>query len=106
MGVTIADRSWLLGARKMRQDDDEDFDDAGSMVSIETGRTNFSDDAEFYDTYTKSDGEDAAVDEAIEELTEKRYLLLFGISVYASNALVCCMNANLYCLQFVHNAML
>ncbi|GAB9473292.1 hypothetical protein Gpo141_00010446 [Globisporangium polare] len=56
----------------MRQDDDEDFDDAESMVSIETGRTNLSDDAEFYDTYTKSDGEDAAVDEAIEELTEKR----------------------------------
>lgn len=74
MGVTIADRKWLLGARKMRQDDDEDFDDAESMVSIETGRTNLSDDAEFYDTYTKSDGEDAAVDEAIEELTEKRYL--------------------------------
>lgn len=89
----------------MRQDDDEDFDDAGSMVSIETGRTNYSDDAEFYDTYTKSDGEDAAVDEAIEELTEKRYLL-FCISVYASNALVCRMNANLYCLQLGHNAML
>lgn len=82
MGVTIANPSLLLrlGARKMRQDDDEDFDDAGSMASIETGRTNLSDDAEFYDTYTKSDGEDAAVDEAIEELTEKRYLSLSAVA--------------------------
>ncbi|TYZ63742.1 hypothetical protein PybrP1_003711 [[Pythium] brassicae (nom. inval.)] len=35
------------GGRRMRQQgDDEDFDDAGSIASIETGRTNLSDDAE------------------------------------------------------------
>jgi hypothetical protein len=62
------------GGRKMRNvDDDDDFDDAMSMASIETGRTHASDDAEFYDSYTKDDGDEAAIDEAIEELTEKRY---------------------------------
>uniref|UniRef100_K3WKD3 Interferon-related developmental regulator N-terminal domain-containing protein n=1 Tax=Globisporangium ultimum (strain ATCC 200006 / CBS 805.95 / DAOM BR144) TaxID=431595 RepID=K3WKD3_GLOUD len=61
------------GGRKMRNvDDDDDFDDAMSMASIETGRTHASDDAEFYDSYTKDDGDEAAIDEAIEELTEKR----------------------------------
>lgn len=55
-----------------QQGDDEDFDDAGSVASVETGRTNLSDDAEANYDNTKSDVDDAEVDEAIEELTEKR----------------------------------
>lgn len=69
--VTIADPALLAGARKMREEE-EDFDDSVSMASVETGRTHASDDAEFYDSYTKDDGDDADIDEAIEELTEKR----------------------------------
>lgn len=62
----------MMPGRKMRQDDDDD-DDAASMVSVETMRTNASEDAEFYDSYTKSEGEEETIEEAIEELTEKRY---------------------------------
>ncbi|KAF1330176.1 Interferon-related developmental regulator 1, partial [Globisporangium splendens] len=55
-------------------EEDDDFDDAVSIASIETGRTHASDDAEFYDSYTKDDGDEAAIDEAIEELTEKSFV--------------------------------
>lgn len=55
----------------MRQDESDD-DDAVSLASIETGRTFASEDAEFYDTYTKSEGDDESIEEAVEELTEKR----------------------------------
>ncbi|KAJ0405005.1 hypothetical protein P43SY_004922 [Pythium insidiosum] len=59
------------GGRKMRHDD-YDEDDTTSIASIETGRSIASEDADFYDTYTKSDGEEEDIDQAIEELTERR----------------------------------
>lgn len=56
-----------------QQGDDEDFDDAMSIASVETGRTNLSDDADaYYEARGRSDGDDADIDEAVEELTEKR----------------------------------
>lgn len=61
----------MVPGRKMRHDDDED-DDAASMVSVETIRTMASEDAEFYDSYMRSEGEEETIEEAIEELTEKR----------------------------------
>ncbi|GLD93075.1 hypothetical protein PINS_up001667 [Pythium insidiosum] len=61
----------LLAGRKMRHDD-FDEDDTTSVASIETGRSIASEDADFYETYTKSDGEEEDIDQAIEELTERR----------------------------------
>lgn len=55
----------------MRQED-EDSDDAISLASVETGRTHASDEADFYDTYTSDDRNTAIVEEAVEQLTEKR----------------------------------
>lgn len=79
----------------MRRESDDEFDDGASMASIETGRTNASEDGDFYDTYTKDDDDDAAVDEAIDELTEKRFVPLrasacgYGAISGAHDRLVC-----------------
>ncbi|DBA02341.1 TPA: hypothetical protein N0F65_007160, partial [Lagenidium giganteum] len=59
------------GGRKMRQEE-YDSDDAESLASVETGRTYGSEDADFYETYTKDEGDEIAIDEAVEELTERR----------------------------------
>lgn len=56
----------------MRQEDDYDSDDASSMVSMD--RSEAASDS-FYDTYTQGEGDEEAIDEAVEELTEKRCIL-------------------------------
>jgi hypothetical protein len=70
----------------MRQDDSDD-DDAVSLVSVETRGTMASEDADFYDTYTKGAGDEESLEEAIEELTEKRFvgwILPWGSSLCAA----------------------
>ncbi|KAL4159917.1 hypothetical protein KRP22_000560 [Phytophthora ramorum] len=59
------------GGRRMRHEDDDD-DDAASVASVETHGTFVSDDGELYDGYSKNEDEEQEIDEAIEELTEKR----------------------------------
>lgn len=56
----------------MRHEDDED-DEAASVASVETRGTLMSDDGEFYDGYSKNEDDEQEIDEAVEELTEKRY---------------------------------
>ncbi|CAH0489587.1 unnamed protein product [Peronospora farinosa] len=59
------------GGRRMRHEENDD-DEAASIASVETRGTFMSDDREFYDGYSKNLDDDQKVDEAIEELTEKR----------------------------------
>ncbi|KAE9360119.1 hypothetical protein PF008_g1942 [Phytophthora fragariae] len=59
------------GGRRMRHEDDED-DEAASVASVETRGTLMSDDGEFYDGYSKNEDDEQEIDEAVEELTEKR----------------------------------
>jgi hypothetical protein len=59
--------------------EEEDDDDAASVASVETRGTFVSDDGEFYDGYTKNVDDDEEMDEAIEELTEKRCVLAGGL---------------------------
>ncbi|KUF99246.1 Ubiquitin carboxyl-terminal hydrolase [Phytophthora nicotianae] len=55
----------------MRHEEDDD-DEAASVASVETRGTFVSDDGEFYDSYSKNVDDEQEIDEAIEELTEKR----------------------------------
>lgn len=57
----------------MRHEDDED-DEVASVASAETRGTFMSDDGEFYDGYSKNEDDEQDVDDAVEELTEKRCL--------------------------------
>ncbi|RMX63641.1 hypothetical protein KXD40_001477 [Peronospora effusa] len=62
---------FAVGGRRMRHEENDD-DEAASIASVETRGTFMSDDREFYDGYSKNLDDDQKVDEAIEELTEKR----------------------------------
>ncbi|KAL3668224.1 hypothetical protein V7S43_007084 [Phytophthora oleae] len=59
------------GGRRMRHEEDED-DEVASIASVETRGTFVSDDGEFYDGYSKNMDDEQEIEEAIEELTEKR----------------------------------
>ncbi|KAG6975188.1 hypothetical protein JG688_00002617 [Phytophthora aleatoria] len=59
------------GGRRMRHEEDDD-DEAVSVVSVETRGTFVSDDGEFYEGYAKNEDAEQEINEAIEELTEKR----------------------------------
>ncbi|KAK1939424.1 Interferon-related developmental regulator 1 [Phytophthora citrophthora] len=59
------------GGRRMRHEEEED-DDVASIASVETRGTFVSDDGEFYDGYSKNVDDEQEIEEAIEELTEKR----------------------------------
>ena len=57
----------------MRREDDDD-DEVASIASIETRGVYRSDDRECYDGYATNLDDDHKMDEAIEELIEKRYV--------------------------------
>lgn len=55
----------------MREDDDES-EDGASVASMETRTTHASDMGDFYDSFERSGEDEQALDEAVDELTEKR----------------------------------
>lgn len=50
----------------------EDSDDGASVASAETRTTHASEAGDFYDSFERNDDDEQALDEAVEELTEKR----------------------------------
>ncbi|CAI5745504.1 unnamed protein product [Peronospora destructor] len=65
------------GGRRMRHEDDDD-DEVGSIASVGTRGTYMSNDRELYDGYSKKLDDQQEVDEAIDELTEKRTTTRFA----------------------------
>ncbi|KAI9910603.1 hypothetical protein PsorP6_010182 [Peronosclerospora sorghi] len=61
------------GGRRMRREEG-DGDEAISVVSIETRETIMSDGEDFYDGYSNDLDDEQQIDEAIENLTEERYV--------------------------------
>ncbi|KAI9910668.1 hypothetical protein PsorP6_010165 [Peronosclerospora sorghi] len=61
------------GGRRMRREEG-DGDEAISVVSIETRETIMSDGEDLYDGYSNDLDDEQQIDEAIENLTEERYV--------------------------------
>lgn len=70
----------LAGGRRMREEAD-DSDDGVSVTSVETRTTHASESGDFYDSFERNDEDEQALDEAVEELTEKRCVALGADSV-------------------------